>query len=323
MTCRISLIIILGLSILSCSKTKEKIDKTTTSVIEAEVNTYFNSEHVIESEKLLSILTQSNIKIIDFRQPEHYRNDHIKNAINIWRTDIEDASYPYKGMMAKKVQIETLFSKLGIKNNDTLILYDDRGACDAARLWWVLKNYGFESVMVLNGGLQAWEKAGGIVTKEIPSVTPSGFKLPTQSPFELWISKEEIMKILVSDKNAFIFDTRTTDEFSGKRQKTGAYKGGRIPKSIRIDWASTVDYHKTQKFKSLKELEQIYSDIGASKNDMIITYCHSGVRSAHTTFVLTELLGYKNVKNYDGSWVEWSYFDELPFEKDSVTVLKK
>ncbi len=323
MSYRISIIIISGLLIFSCSKTKEKVDTTDTSVLEAETKTYFNSEHIIEAEELLLISNQNNIKIIDFRKPSAYKTAHIKGSLNIYRPHIEDTSSPYKGMMAKKEKIETLFGKLGIKNNDTLIVYDDRGECDAARLWWVLKNYGFESVKLLNGGLKAWKKAGGVVNANTVAVTSSKFTLPTDSPFDLWIGKEEILEVLASSKNIVILDTRNTDEYSGKRQKTGAYKAGRIPNSMLIDWAEAIDYNRTQKFKSYEELEYLYNKMGISKNNAIITYCHSGVRSAHTTFVLTELLGYKNVRNYDGSWVEWSYFKELPFEQDSITTLKK
>ncbi|MBQ4819655.1 sulfurtransferase [Aquimarina sp. MMG016] len=320
---RISLITILGLLLFSCSKTKEKVEKEAAPVTKAEIKTYFSTEHIIEAEELLSISKQKHIKIIDFRKSKIYNKAHINGALNIWRTDIENNSYPYKGMMAKKEQIETLFSKLGIKNEDTLIVYDDRGACDAARLWWVLKNYNFESVKLLNGGLKAWQKVGGTTTAETVSIDPSEFTLPANSSFDLWIGKDEIMETLNSNGNDIILDTRNIDEFSGKRQKNGASKGGRIPKSILIDWSEAIDYNETHKFKSYDELENTYNHMKASKNDPIITYCHSGVRSAHTTFVLTELLGYKNVKNYDGSWVEWSYFKELPSEKDSITTIKK
>ncbi len=164
---------------------------------------------------------------------------------------------------------------------------------------------------------------GGAINNDTIPATSSTFSLPKESSFDLWIGKDKITEILASNKNNIILDTRNIDEFTGKRQKSGAYKGGRIPKSVLIDWAEAIDYEGSKKFKSFEELEKIYSRMGVSKNDPVITYCHSGVRSAHTTFVLTELLGYKNVKNYDGSWVEWSYFDNLPFEYDSITTIKK
>lgn len=323
MNYKISLIVILAILVSSCSKTKEKVKEEITPLIEVESKAYFNSEHIIEAEELLLISPLDNIKIVDFRKLQDYHESHIPGSINIWRTDIEDTSYPYKGIMAKREEVENLFSKLGITNYDTLVVYDNRGGCDAARLWWVLKNYGFESVKLLNGGLKAWKKAGGVTTTETVQIIPSEFKLPASSSLDLWIGKEEIMKTLISNKKDVILDTRNVDEYSGKRQKSGSYKGGRIPKSILIDWAEAIDYNGTQKFKSFSALEQIYGKMGVSKNDRIITYCHSGVRSAHTTFVLTELLGYKNVKNYDGSWIEWSYFDELPFEQESITVVKR
>ncbi|WP_299215367.1 sulfurtransferase [uncultured Aquimarina sp.] len=320
---RNSILIILGIFILSCNKSKEKTQKKFTPKIEINAKRYYSSEYLIEAEELFSLLENENIKVIDFRKEQNYNKEHISGAINIWRTDIEDTSYPYKGMMAKRQQIEALFNRLGITNKDTLILYDDRGACDAARLWWILKNYDFESVKLLNGGLKAWKIAGGATNDEKVSVMPSNFKLSEDGSFKLWIGKDEINNILVSGKKDIILDTRNIEEFSGKRQKSGATKAGRIPNSILIDWAEAIDYNETQKFKSFDQLEQIYGSTGGSKNDVVITYCHSGVRSAHTTFVLTELLGYKNVKNYDGSWVEWSYFDELPFEQDSITTIKR
>jgi thiosulfate/3-mercaptopyruvate sulfurtransferase len=131
-----------------------------------------------------------------------------------------------------------------------------------------------------------------------------------------FVSKEDIQKAL-SDKTV-ILDTRTQDEFSGKTQKKGASKAGRIPGSIHIDWADAIHFDGDQRLKSKHELDSIYGSLHISKDTPIIVYCHSGVRSAHTTFVLTQLLGYTHVKNYDGSWTEWSYFDELPIEKDSL-----
>jgi len=123
--------------------------------------------------------------------------------------------------------------------------------------------------------------------------------------------------------NTLIVDTRSANEFSGKRQKLGANKGGRIKNSKMFDWSDAIQFSGNKKLKSVDELKVIYGPLNATVDDAIIVYCHSGVRSAHTTFVLTQLLGYKNVKNYDGSWTEWSHFDDLPFEQDSITSIRK
>jgi len=276
--------------------------------------------YLIEAEEFQKIIHQPNIKIIDFRKSKYYNESHIKGALNIWRTDIEDTSFPYKGMMATKVQIEKLFSSLGIKNDDTLVIYDDNGLCDAARLWWILQNYDYTNVTLLNGGFSAWENFQGDIDSEDPSTTISNFKLPKNPSMKYYVSKDDMLSAVKN--NTFILDTRTTDEFSGKRHKKGAFKAGRIPNSKLIDWAEAVEYNGNKKFKSKADLDQIYNRLNLSKDDEIIVYCHSGVRSAHTTFVLTQLLDYKNVKNYDGSWTEWSYFDDLPFKQDSITTIK-
>ncbi len=275
--------------------------------------------YLIEVDEFKTIANQPHIKVIDFRKKEAYDKEHIKGALHIWRTDIEDASFPYNGIMASRTQIETLFSTLGIVTNDTLIIYDDNGLCDAARLWWLLQNYDFTNVKLFHGGLNIWKAANGLVTDENTIVEKAVFKLSETPSMKYYVSKEEMRDAL--NTNTIILDTRTLDEFSGKRQKKGAAKAGRIPNSILIDWAEAINYNGDKKIKPVEDLESIYSQLDSTKDAPIIVYCHSGVRSAHTTFVLTQLLDYKNVKNYDGSWTEWSYFNDLPFKKDSLTLV--
>lgn len=276
--------------------------------------------YLIEFSTYREIAAQPGIKLIDFRKPKQYSDGHITGAINIWRTDIEDRSYPYKGMIAKKESIEQLFSNLGIQTNDTLIVYDDNGLCDAARFWWVLQQYGHTNIRLLHGSYSGWKEQQGTITTEKPKFRKTAFKFQNNPSSKLYIGKDEVVKLL---NNRIIIDTRTPDEFSGKRQKKGAFKGGRIPNSISIDWSSAIDYNDKKRIRSRQELDSIYGSKLSSKKDPIIVYCHTGVRSAHTIFVLTQLLGYKNVRNYDGSWSEWSYFNDLPFEKDSITTILK
>ena len=276
--------------------------------------------YLIEANELKGIAQQPNIKIIDFRKKEIYENEHIVGALNIWRTNIEDTSYPYSGIMASKTQIESLFGQLGITTDDTIIVYDDNGLCEASRLWWILQNYDFKNIKLLHGGISEWKSNNGQVATQIPKVNTAVFKLTKHPKMQYYVSKEQVSDALNS--NVVILDTRTSEEFSGKRQKKGATKAGRIPNSIHIDWAETINYNGNKHLKSLKELEIIYSELNIKKNDSIIVYCHSGVRSAHTTFVLTQLLGYKHVKNYDGSWTEWSYFNDLPINGNNITLIK-
>ncbi len=306
--------IVLFLLILSACES-DKVNKVENKILGEEL---IKKDYLIEIDEYIRIAKQPNIKLLDFRKKEAYDKEHIEGALNIWRTDIEDISYPYNGMMASRSQIETLFSNLGIATNDTIIIYDDNGLCNATRLWWLLQNYDFSNLKLLQGGLSEWKANNGLVTTEIPSIQKAIFKLTDRPSMKYYVSKEEVQKAL--NTNTVILDTRTLDEFSGKRQKKGAAKGGRINNSIHIDWAEAIDYNGDKKTKSLEELESIYSQLQIEKDAPVIVYCHSGVRSAHTTFVLTQLLNYTNVKNYDGSWTEWSYFDDLPSKKDSATL---
>ena len=279
------------------------------------------STHLIEAENLQKILNEPHIKLVHFGREKEYNQGHIEGSVNIWRTDIEDASYPYKGMMCSKQQLEILFSTKGIENSDTIIVYDNVASCDAARLWWILKNYGFENLKILNGGLTAWQEIGGVLTTEATIVQESEFKLPEISPMNFYVNKEQMLTFVKDINPPVIFDTRTVNEFTGAQQKSGAKTAGRIPGSLLMDWADCVNYSGDKKFKGIKELERIYAQVLPDKHQAVVAYCHSGVRSAHTTFVLTELLGYKNVKNYDGSWTEWSHFENYPKTKDSITTI--
>lgn len=297
--------LLLILVLFSCKKKQENNNIPTT-------NNSIKNEYLIESEVLKSIISQKNIKILDLRKEELYNKEHILGAIHISRGDIEDTTFPYKGMLPKPEQIEKLFSSLGIESEDMIIAYDDKGLCETARLWWVLQNYNFKNIKMLHGGIDSWKSINGLVSNQITKITPSNFKLSKKENRQYYISKEEVLKSL--EKNTILIDTRTLNEYTGLQQKKGAIKAGRIPKSIHIDWAEAINYNGNYHLKSIKELEDIYiNKLNLKKKDSIILYCHSGVRSAHTTFILTQLLGFKNVKNYDGSWTEWSYFQTLPF----------
>ena len=313
--------IVIALIFFSCQEKSSQKSKSDESVSLHQNTDYSGSAHIIEAQELQLSQKYPNTKVVHFGREKEYNQGHIEGSVQIWRSDIEDASYPYKGMMCSKSQLEELFGAKGIENSDTVIVYDNVASCDAARLWWVLKNYGFDNVKILNGGLSAWTEAGGILTKEQTIVEPAEFKLPEESPMSLYVNKEQMLAFVGGDNPPVIFDTRTQNEFTGVHQKSGAKSAGRIPGSLLMDWADCVNYSGDKKFKGVEALEKIYSAVIPDKEQAVVAYCHSGVRSAHTTFVLTELLGYKNVKNYDGSWTEWSNFENYPKKKDSITTI--
>jgi len=321
MSWKIKGLVLLWVVVCACNFNKESSPSLETETTAEVATDYYSTEHLMEVEALQGLLEQPAIKIIDFRKKEAYEKGHIAGALSMWRNQIEDASYAYGGMMASKEQMEVLLSGLGVRNSDTIVVYDDRGSCDAARLWWILANYDFNSVKIVNGGLDAWKEIEGAMSTDNTEIIPSSFSLPEQSSLRYLSTKEEMLGWIAEKNSPVILDTRTEDEFSGKRQKKGAQAGGRIPKSIWIDWAECVDYGEAKKFKPYEALVEIYKDFEVNDEQGIIAYCHSGVRSAHTTFVLTQLLGYKNVRNYDGSWTEWSMLKGYPIQKDSVTTI--
>ncbi len=294
-----------------------------------ENSSYESKEEVLSNSRLIaynSPLLKSKdpaIAIIDFRDREAYAKGHLPGAINLYRNDFQDNSLPFKGMRVSRTRVAERLGKEGISEKATLVVYDDKGSSDASRLWWLLHLYNFEQVYLLDGGIDHWKKMGGALSTDIPEKDETIFHFTDQPDKPLAISKEKLLKLISSDaSNPFLIDARSKEEYEGRKLKEGAAKPGRIAGSINIDWAEAVDYGNSYTFKPITELEKIYGKIGASREDTIIVYCHTGVRSSHTTFVLTQLLDYKNVFNYDGSWVEWSYDDNLPFETDSIIFVK-
>lgn len=275
---------------------------------------------LIEMDELLTSDFSARHTLIDFRPQSAYTKGHIKGAVNIWRSELEDRTKPYTGMMPTKKQLENILSKKGIDPSDTLIIYDHNGSCEAARLWWILQHYGFNQTRILNGGWNAYLHAGLLPSKEEPHTITTAFNLKGATS-EFFIDREELLTLLHANTPVKLVDVRTPEEYHGKRKKKGAHKAGRIPKSILFDWKNALDSIEGQFFLPKEALQKRFQNLSPNKEDLMVIYCHSGVRSAHTTFVLTQLLGYKNVKNYDGSWTEWSYYEQLPYVKDAETVI--
>jgi thiosulfate/3-mercaptopyruvate sulfurtransferase len=214
-------------------------------------------------------------------------------------------------MMATRDSIEILLGKLGIRSDKKIILYDYKGGCDAARFWWILRCYGHHDVEILEGDERVWE-----MTYEITNKQEHRFSTDYKFPNEIDYSLSADLTGLISGmkRKAFLLDVRTKEEYTGERMKDGAFRAGHIPGAIFCPWTEAINAKGNKKLKSKRELAKMYANLGLSKDDEIVVYCHSGVRSAHTAFVLTEILGYTNVKNYDGSWIEYSFNKDLPIE---------
>ena len=277
---------------------------------------YHSRQYLMETQELLELMsTDTNVIVIDIRSQDKYLAGHISGAINAWRPALRDHSMPYGGMIASRVQTEMLFDSLGITNTNKIVIYDAKGGSDAARLWWMLQIYGHKNNVVLNGGLVKWELEGNVLDTVQAVYPSSGFKFQGVGDPKLYVAYWDVEEA-IADPNTIIVDTRSLDEYTGASQQNGASRAGHIPTAILFDWGNSVNMDKDHSLKSPKDLLYMLDSLGITADKNIITYCHSGVRSSHVAFVLSELLGFEHVRNYDGSWTEWSYLEELPIESD-------
>jgi thiosulfate/3-mercaptopyruvate sulfurtransferase len=271
-------------------------------------------EPLISVQTLDSLLQTEKRSIIDVRPEADYLAGHIPGAVNVGRPDLADEAQAVSSITAPHGKLEKLFGRLGIRKEVPVVLYDGKMGADAANLWWIFGLMGKQDVQLLNGGFLAWKAAA--LPVETVAVTPT----PTQVQFsESFDSSHyaslDMVRQALGDTRTVILDTRTFAEFTGEEVKDGAKTGGHIPGSIWMDYTQCTDETAGCFYlRPLATLEAMFREKGVTRDKNIICYCHSGVRSALTTFVLTALLDYPSVRNFDGSWEEWSQDPTVPIE---------
>jgi thiosulfate/3-mercaptopyruvate sulfurtransferase len=278
----------------------------------------YANDVLVEPEWLEQHLDDDSIRIVEVDEnPALYEEAHIPGAVGFdWRTDLQDQ---VKRDFLDAQQFGDLFGSRGISNDHLVILYGDRNNWFAAYTYWYLHYYGHRNVKLLNGPRERWISEGRPTTSELPNHPPANF---TAQPGEESIraKRDEVLQALHDGRH--LVDVRSPQEFSGELiampgyENEGAQRGGHIPGAKSIPWAQAVREDGT--FKSADELRELYGGKGVLSGEPIIAYCRIGERSAHTWFVLHELLGEHDVKNYDGSWTEWGNLVGVPIEKDSA-----
>lgn len=249
---------------------------------------YANPDSLVTAQQLKDM---QDVVIVDFRDAK-LPGGYIPGAVKIKRDDIAAEVNGVKGMIASKEQIEKVLSKAGIKNDDTVVIYDADKELWAARLWWVMKVYGHEDVRLLDGGVDAWTVAG-FETESSAAEKEATTYTAKDANTDLIADLEQI-KASFDNENSVVLDTRSEKEWND----------GRIPGAVWIEWTQALNEDGT--FKSGEELKALYGAQGITMDkEAIMPHCKSAVRAAHTMFALQELLGYENVKNYDGSWLEY------------------
>lgn len=275
------------------------------------------SSKIIETQEAHSYLNDSLKIFIHIGKEESYKLDHIPNAIQLWRPDYATKEkMEFGGMRASRSEIQSLLQSIGFENGKELIIYDSKGNVDALRFAWVLECYGFQDYRIIDGGLVNWKLNSYLTTKDIPaSPQATAYKLSSINNVNIVADFNDV-QLAMKDTNTIIVDTREPYEYNAKpfvlhqvlySHKKGSFARGCIPGAIHLNWSDLVDLKTDHKIKSTDVIDYNLKQKGINSDKRVIVYCQSGSRSSHTAFVLKEIMGYPSVKNYDGSWIEWSY----------------
>jgi thiosulfate/3-mercaptopyruvate sulfurtransferase len=247
--------------------------------------------------------------------PSNYEKGHIEGAVGWnWKKHLQDQVVRD---IAGKEALEELLGQSAITPDTNIVLYGDNSNWFAAYAYWALRYYGHDKVQLVDGGRVKWEKEGREYSADVPSHEATKYHFHSSPREEFRAYKDHVHAKI---GKAALVDVRSPKEFSGELlapenlPQEGAQRGGHIPTAASIPWATAVNAEDGT-FKSVEELKEIYGGKGITPNKEVIAYCRIGERSAHTWFVLRELLGYPDVRNYDGSWTEWGSSIRVPIEK--------
>jgi thiosulfate/3-mercaptopyruvate sulfurtransferase len=278
---------------------------------------YAHPEVLVDTQWVMDHLNDKEVRIaeVDYDPTANYNLGHVPGAVLFdWKKDIND---PVTRNIFSKQTCEDLLQKAGINNNTILVLYGDFNNWFAAFAFWAVKYYGFKDLRLMNGGRKKWLEEDRPISKDIPQYQRGSFKA-TEPDKSIRAYLNEVKEALDKENIAMV-DVRSPKEFTGEILAPPEYptehaqRGGHIPGASNIPWSQAVKDDGT--FKSIEELKQMYQSKGIIPDKEIIAYCRIGERSSHTWFVLKYLLGYPNVKNYDGSWTEWGNMVDNPIEK--------
>jgi thiosulfate/3-mercaptopyruvate sulfurtransferase len=272
----------------------------------------YANDVLVEPSWLEEHLNDETIRIVEVDEnPALYADAHIPGAVGFdWKLDLQDQVQ--RDFLGPE-DFGALFARHGISNDHTIVLYGDRNNWFAAYTYWYLKYYGHDKVLLLNGPREKWIADSRPTTSDVPSYPAATFT--AQPGDEAIRARREEVQHAIGDSVKLV-DVRSPAEFAGDiispegYEQEGAQRGGHIPGAASIPWAQAVKDDGT--FKSQAELRELYGSKGVLDGDPVIAYCRIGERSAHTWFVLHELLGTHNVKNYDGSWTEWGNLVGVP-----------
>jgi thiosulfate/3-mercaptopyruvate sulfurtransferase len=294
----------------------------TTGVLPAEARPKNLARAVAQPDWLEQNIDNPKVRIIEVStEPGIYERGHIKNSIKlVWHTDLVDT---VNRDIISQAKFTALVQKAGIDEDTTVVLYGDKNNWFAAWGAWIFNIYGQKDVRVLDGGRVKWEKDGRALTTSVPTFKAGNFVAKAADKNLRASLTKDVLPVAKKERKATLIDIRSPDEFSGKIfapagfQET-AVRAGHIPGAINVPWGLNVNSDGT--FKTVAELKKLYADKGVTGAGQIITYCRIGERSSLTWFVLSEILGFSRVKNYDGSWTEYGNSVGAPISNPAGTI---
>ena len=277
---------------------------------------YAHPESLVTTEWVAEHGGDANVRLVEVDvDTAAYEQGHIAGAVGWnWQSQLQQ---PVRRDLASKEEIEQLLGGSGIGNGTTVILYGDNNNWFAAWAFWQLKYYGHGDVRIMNGGRVKWEAEGRPLTTDTPSY-PAAVYSASDGDQSVRAYRDQVLA-LVNAGSVSLVDVRSPAEFSGEllapptAPQEGSQRGGHIPGAANIPWGQAVE--EDGSFKSADALRELYGGRGIDGGQETIAYCRIGERSSHTWFVLTQLLGMENVRNYDGSWTEWGSIVGAPIEK--------
>ena len=278
---------------------------------------YVHPEVLVTTQWVADHLNDPGIRLVESNEDILlYDLGHVPGAVQIdWQKDLNDQ---VRRDYLTRERFEALLSAHGIANDTTVIFYGDKNNWWACYAFWVFHLFGHTNAKVLDGGRAKWEAEGRPMTRTVPSYPPTQYKAQARSDYKIRAFRDQVLSHVQAGLP--LVDVRSPGEFSGELlhmpnyPQEGALRGGHIPGAKNVPWARAANPDGT--FKSSDELRAIYEgEQSLRPDDTVITYCRIGERSSHTWFVLRYLLGYPNVRNYDGSWTEWGNLVGVPIER--------
>lgn len=273
------------------------------------------SAALVDPDWLANRLGQPDVRIFELGQRELYERGHLPQAVFVdWIEDITDSALPDQYNILPRQQMEELLSRLGVSKNTTVVLYDKLASRLATRMFWSLRFYGHQQVKILDGGELAWYNAGHKLVTEVPVFEKSNYRVgQVNSSLE---ADRKFIKARLGQPKVVLIDGRPTDQYTGQLPGKVYHTGkehtrrGHLPQAVNIPWRENLT--SDGRFKSVNELRKLYNAHEVAKDATIITYCNEGLHAAHPWFVLTELLGYRDVRLYDDSLSEWANTADEP-----------